>query len=209
MLQAETTWWLSFICNPLEKRLSGKVLGFSRVSGLPFCYCYDGISFAWNFSVKFNFLDKCIPEASVMAASIIDHGRLCTPDWKDRACGINWLSYFILHWSRHGTCLSSFILKKKWTVLLILILTLIWFCSLVPRGKYKESNSWCWIWEHTDICNWKGTIFILPEYQDCHGPFGYIKDKPLRIHVWLSWKFDFVINLWNEDFNFHGISKFK
>lgn len=33
------------------------------------------------------------------------------------------------------------------------------------------------------------------------------KDKPLRIYVWLYLKFDLVINLWNQDFTSHGISK--
>ncbi|MCI05224.1 hypothetical protein A2U01_0026274, partial [Trifolium medium] len=47
--------------------------------------------------VSFIFLDKCIPEASVMAASIIDHRRLYTPDWKDRASRINRHSHFLLH----------------------------------------------------------------------------------------------------------------
>jgi len=40
---------------------------------------------------------NAIPEASVMAASIIDHRRLYTPNWKDRACRINWHSHLLLY----------------------------------------------------------------------------------------------------------------
>lgn len=97
-----------------------------------------------------------------MAASIIDNGRLCTPDWKDGACRINGPSYFILHWSWYGNFYSTFcfyfplcLLRCDWYSWLAL-LHFVGTC-----GPDKESNCGCWIWEPYGLCDWKGRYSII------------------------------------------------
>lgn len=123
-----------------------------------FCYWYVSISLAWYFSVIFFPCEIAKPEASVMAASIIDNGRLCTPDWKDGACRINGPSYFILHWSWYGILYytSSFYFHSSLLPLVDDFYAWLRVHFAGACGTDKESNSRCWIWEPCELCSWEG-----------------------------------------------------